>query len=162
VIEMRRVLSLTFAGLFVLAAAGLAQAQTTTFTAALHGGNENPAVVTGSAGTATVTWNTATQSGTYRVDVYNMPVGTTASHIHAGAQGANGPVIINFTVPAGGISNDYALSGTFGCSDVTVRAAQGINSCEDFVQGLMLNNMYVNVHSTANPGGEIRGQLIKQ
>ena len=158
---MRR-LSLALAGLFFLVASSQAQAQTITFTAQLHGGNEVPVVVTGSVGTSTVTWNTVTKTGTYRVDVYNMPVGTTASHIHTGAVGAGGPVIINFTVPAGGISNDYALSGTFSCTDVTVRAAQGINSCEDFEQALLLNNTYVNVHSQANPGGEIRGQLIRQ
>ena len=157
---MRRLLSLA-AGLFVLSAAAHAQAQTLTFTAQLHGGNENPGVVTGSAGTATVTWNPASGSGTYRVEVYNMPVGTTQSHIHVGAPGVNGPVVINFTVPAGGISNDFALTGTFGCSDVTVRAAQGINSCEDFSQAIALGNTYVNVHSTANPGGEIRGQLTR-
>src|SRR5688572_17945169 len=158
---MRR-LSLALAALFILAASSQAQAQTITFNAQLSGGNEPTVVVTGSVGTAVVTWNTATKAGTYRVDVYNMPVGTTASHIHAGAPGAGGPVIINFTVPAGGISNDYALTGTFGCSDVTARPAQGINSCEDFEQALLLNNTYVNVHSTANPGGEIRGQLIRQ
>ena len=158
---MRR-LSLAIAGLFILVASSQAQAQTITFNANLNGGNEPVVVVTGSVGTAVVTWNTVTKTGTYRVDVYNMPVGTTASHIHAGAVGAGGPVIINFTVPAGGISNDYALSGTFGCSDVTLRAPQGINSCEDFEQALLLNNTYVNVHSTANPGGEIRGQLIRQ
>jgi len=160
---MRRALTLAIAGLVVLlASATQAQAQTLTFTAALHGGNENPGVVTGSAGLATVTWNTVTNTGTYRVEVYNMPVGTTASHIHTGAPGVNGPVVINFSVPAGGISNDYALTGTFACSDVVARAAQGINSCQDFAQGLVLGNMYVNVHSTANPGGEIRGQLIPQ
>jgi len=160
---MRRVLSFAFAGLFMLlASAAQAQAQTITFTAQLNGGQEIPVVVTGSVGTATVTWNTVTKTGTYRVDVYNMPVGTTASHIHAGAVGAGGPVIVNFTVPAGGISNDFALSGTFACSDVVVRAPQGINSCEDFEQALLLNNTYANVHSTANPGGEIRGQLIRQ
>ena len=156
---MRRLLSLAVAGLFILGATAQAQAQSMTFTTTLSGGNENPGVVTGSVGTATVTWNPATGAGTYRVEVYNMPVGTTASHIHVGAAGTNGPVIINFTVPAGGISNDYALSGTFGCSDVTVRAEQGINSCEDFSQAIVLGNTYVNVHSTANPGGEIRGQL---
>ena len=86
---MRRALTLAMAGLFVLlVSAAQAQAQTITWTAALHGGNEVPGVVTGSAGTATVTWNTATRTGTYRVDVYNLPVGATASHIHAGAAGA--------------------------------------------------------------------------
>jgi hypothetical protein len=159
---MRR-LSLALAGLFVLfVSATQAQAQTITFNADLSGGNEVPAVVTGSAGTAVVTWNPVTRTGTYRVDVYNMPVGTTASHIHVGASNVGGPVVINFAVPAGGISNDYALSGTFACSDVVARAAQGINSCDDFEQALLLNNMYVNVHSTANPGGEIRGQLIRR
>ncbi len=158
---MRRVL-MALAALFVLTTASQAQAQVTTLTAQLNGGNEVPGVVTGSAGTATVTWNSTTKAGTYVVTAYNVPVGTTASHIHVGAVGVGGPVVINFTVPAGGISNDFALTGTFGCTDVTVRAAQGINSCEDFEQALMLNNTYVNLHTTANPGGEIRGQLIKQ
>ena len=158
---MRSVLSLAIAGVFTLAFSAAAQAQTITFTANLHGGNEVPGVSTGSAGTATVTWNTTTKAGTYRVDVYNMPVGTTASHIHAGAAGVAGPVIVNFTVPAGGISNDFGLTGTFGCTDVVPRAPQGINSCEDFEQALMLGNTYVNVHSSANPGGEIRGQLTR-
>ena len=158
---MRSVLSLAIAGVFTLMFSAAAQAQTLTFTANLHGGNEVPGVSTGSAGTATVTWNTTTKAGTYRVDVYNMPVGTTASHIHAGASGVAGPVIVNFTVPAGGISNDFGLSGTFGCTDVVVRAPQGINSCDDFEQAIMLGNTYVNVHSSANPGGEIRGQLTR-
>lgn len=158
---MRR-FSMALAGLFVLlVSATQAQAQVITLTAQLHGGNEVPGVVTGSAGTSTVTWNTVTKAGTYRVDVYNMPVGTTASHIHVGAVGVGGPVVINFTVSAG-ISNDFGLTGTFGCTDVVARAAQGINSCEDFEQALLLGNTYVNVHSTANPGGEIRGPLVRQ
>jgi len=69
--------------------------------------------------------------------------------------------VINLTVPAGGISNDYALTGTATTTDLVARAAQGINSWEDFVQALLLGNTYVNVHSTANPGGEIRGQLTR-
>ena len=161
---MRRAFTLAIAGIAVLLVSAVqVQAQTITFTANLSGGNEIPVVVTGSVGTATVTWNTSTKTGTYRVDVYNMPVATTASHIHAGAVGAGGPVVVNFTVPgANAISNDFGFSGTFACSDVVPRAAQGINSCEDFEQTLLLNNTYANVHSTANPGGEIRGQLIRQ
>jgi hypothetical protein len=159
---MRR-LSLAIAGLFILVASSQAQAQVITFTAQLHGGNENPAIATASVGTATVTWNTATKTGTYAVTVYNMPVATTQGHIHVAAQGANGPVVVNFVIPGvGAISNDYAFSNTFACSDVVNRPPQGINSCEDFEQSLLLNNTYANIHSTANPGGEIRGQLIKQ
>ena len=159
---MRTLFSLAMAGVFGLAFSAQAQAQTITFIAALHGGGEVPAILTGSAGTATVTWNTTTRAGTYRVEVYNMPSGTTASHIHVGASNVAGPVIINFTVPAGGISNDYVLSGTFTCTDVVPRQPQGINSCDDFEQALLLNNTYVNVHSQVNPGGEIRGQLVRQ
>ena len=160
VIEMRRALSLAIAGLFVLLVSAQAQAQTINFTAALHGGNEVPGVSTGSVGVGTVSVNMATQVVTYRIDVYNMPVGTTASHFHVGAPGVNGPVVVNFTVPAN-ISNDFAISGTASSTDLTPRAPNGINSWEDFIQALMLGNVYMNVHSTANPGGEIRGQVVR-
>ena len=156
---MRR-LSLAIAGLFVLLVSSQAQAQTINFTAALSGGNEIPGVVTGSVGTGTVSINLATQVITYRIDVYNLPVGVTASHFHVGAAGVAGPVVVNFTVVAN-TSNDFAISGTASATDLTVRAAQGINSWEDFVQALLLGNVYMNVHSTANPGGEIRGQVIR-
>ena len=60
-----------------------------------------------------------------------------------------------------GISNDFAITGTASATDLTVRAPQGINSWEDFIQSLLLGNVYMNVHSTANTGGEIRGQVIR-
>ncbi len=158
---MQRVVSLVIAGLVVLlASAAQAQAQIINFTAALHGGNEVPAVLTGSAGTATVSLNTATNVVTYRIEVYNMPVGTTAGHFHVGAQGVNGPTVINFTVLTN-ISNDYAIVGTASATDLNVRAAQGINSWEDFIQALLLGNIYANIHSTVNAGGEIRGQVTR-
>lgn len=156
---MRR-LSLAIAGLFILVASSQAQAQTITFNAQLNGGNEPVVVVTGSVGTAVVTWNTATKAGTYRVDVYNMPVGTTAGHFHVGAAGTAGATVINFTVPAG-ISNDFAITGTATVADLTLRVAQGIGSWDDFQQALLLGNIYANVHSTNNPGGEIRGQVVR-
>lgn len=160
VIEMRRALSLAIAGLFVLLVSSSAQAQTINFTAALSGGNQVPGVSTGSVGTGTVSINLATMVVTYRIDVYNMPVGTTAAHFHIGAPGVAGPVVVNFPV-AVNISNDFAITGTASSTDLTMRAAQGINSWEDFVQALLLGNVYINVHSTANPGGEIRGQVIR-
>lgn len=152
---------MAFAALFVFATAAHAQGQIITFRADLGGGDEVPGVVTGAAGVATITLNTATNAVTYRIDVYNMPTGTTASHFHVGDAGVAGPVVVNFTVQPN-ISNDFAISGTATATDLVPRAAQGINSWEDFVQALLLDNIYVNVHSTANPGGEIRGQVKRQ
>ena len=157
---MQRVLTLAMAGVLALLVSTQAQAQTLNFTAALSGGNEVPGVVTGAAGTATVSLNQATGVVTYRVEVFNMPVGTTAGHFHVGAPGVVGPVVVSFTVPTG-ISNDYAITGTASATDLVPRAAQGINSWEDFLQALMLGNIYANVHSTANPGGELRGQVVR-
>ena len=157
---MQRAMTLAMAGVFALLVSTQAQAQTLNFTATLSGGNEVPGVLTGAAGTATVSLNQATGVVTYRVEVYNMPVGTTAGHFHVGAPGVSGPVVVNFTVP-NGISNDYAIVGTASATDLVPRAAQGINSWEDFLQALMLGNIYANVHSTNNAGGEIRGQVVR-
>jgi CHRD domain len=157
---MQRVFSLAIAGVFAVLVSAQAQAQTINFTAALSGGNEVPGVVTGAVGSGTASLNLATGVVTYRIDVYNMPVGTTAAHFHVGAAGVGGPVVVNFTVLTN-ISNDYAITGTASATDLVPRAAQGINSWEDFLQALQLGNIYMNVHSTANPGGEIRGQVVR-
>jgi hypothetical protein len=159
--EMRRVLSLTIAGLFVLVAAAQAQAQVVTFTATLTGGNEVPPVpATGAGGAATVTLDMGADTVSWVVDVYNLPTGATQGHIHVGAPEVAGPVVINFTVPAG-ISNDFRISGTARASDLVLRAAQGIGSWEDFEQAMNLGLTYVNVHTQANGGGEVRGQLTR-
>jgi hypothetical protein len=158
---MQRVFTLlSIAAVALLASVGQAQAQVLTFTAELSGSNEAPVVAaTGAGGRATVTINQATGAGTYTVDIYNLPTGVTAAHIHAGGPGVAGPVVINLTVVAN-LSNDFRISGTFSATDVTARAAQGVNTMEDVIQAASLGQMYVNVHSQANPGGEIRGQLV--
>ena len=92
-----------------------------------------------------------------------MPVATTAGHIHVGAPGGGGPVVVNFVIPGvNAISNDYAFSGTFACSDVVNRPAQGINSCEDFEQAMHAEQHLRERALDRQPGGEIRGQLIRQ
>ena len=158
---MRRVLTLlSIAAVTLMASAVQAQAQTYTWTANLSGSNEAPPVAaTGSGGRATVTFNATTRTGTYVIDVYNLPSGVTASHIHAGGVGVSGPVVINFTV-ATGSSNDFQISGTFKDTDVTPRPAQGVNNMDDMLAAMLLGETYVNVHSQVNGGGEIRGQLV--
>ena len=157
---MRTFLSLTLAAVFALAFSTQAQAQILTFTAALSGSNEAPPVAaTGAGGTATITLNLTAQTLDWVVDVFNLPSGVTAGHIHAGGPGVAGPVVINFTVPTTA-SNDFRFTGTARPADVVPRAAQGVNSWEDLVQAILTGQTYVNVHSQVNPGGEIRGQLL--
>lgn len=158
---MRRALSLAIAGLFVLLVSAQAQAQTYTFTAALSGSNEVPAVLTGAGGTATVTLDTTADTVSWVIDVYNLPSGVTAGHIHVGGVGLAGPTIINFTVVAN-TSNDFRITGSAGPSNVNARAAQGINSWDDVEQALLTGQTYVNIHTQVNGGGEIRGQLVRQ
>lgn len=157
---MRRVLSLAGAtALALLVGSASAEAQTMRFTALLSGANEVPGIASGSGGTATVTLNTATRAVTYRIDVYNMPSGTTQAHFHVGGPGVAGPVVVNFVVQPN-ISNDFSISGTATSADLVPRQAQGIGSWDDFIQALVLGQVYANVHSTVNPGGEVRGQVL--
>lgn len=159
---MRRVLTTIAAAVVVLAMAGPAGAQTVNFTANLSGDQEPPApgVTTGAFGTATVTWNTVTQTLTWIIDVWNMPSGTSNAHFHVGGPGVAGPTVVNIAFPAN-ISNDFRLTGSATETDLLPRAAQGIRSWEDFGQSLVGGQIYINVHSIANPGGEVRGQVIR-
>jgi hypothetical protein len=158
VIEMRR-LSLALAALFVLFLSSQAHAQTYTFTADLNAGNEVPGIPSGAGGSATITANFTTNIISWVIDVYNLATGVTASHIHAGNPGVAGPVVVNFTVVAN-TSNDFRIQGSANLSEFVARPAQGISSIDDVKQMLLNEDAYVNVHSTANPGGEIRGQLV--
>lgn len=161
---MRRALSLTIAmtAVMLALAAAPAAAQSFTLTAALSGAGEATQVAngvnTGSFGDATVVLNVTAQTVTWTVRVFNLPSGVTAGHIHVGAPGTGGPTVVNFTVPTPA-SNDFSFTGTAAFSTFTLRPDQGIRSADDMVQAILGENTYVNVHSTVNPGGEIRGQL---
>ncbi len=150
---------LVVAALVALAAAP-ASAQTFTLTASLNGANETPtALNTGAFGSATVTVDMTARTVSYVVDVFNLPSGVSASHIHAGAAGTSGPVVVNFAPPVPA-SNDFRFSGTVKDTEFVLRPDQGIRSADDMFQAILGGNSYVNVHSAVNGGGEIRGQLI--
>ncbi len=66
------------------------------------------------------------------------------AHIHTGAAGANGPVVV-------GLTKD-------GDNGWTVPA--GAKFTDEQYAAYVAGGLYVNVHSAAHPGGEIRGQLL--
>jgi CHRD domain-containing protein len=149
------------AGLVAIASTAVpASAQTFTLTATLTGAQETPApgLNTGAFGNATVVVNMRTRTVTWNVNVFNLPSGVTAGHIHVGAVGTPGPTVVNFTVPTGA-SNDFAITGSAEDTTFTLRPDQGIRSADDMFQAILGGNTYVNVHSAVNTGGEIRGQL---
>lgn len=157
---MRRVFLTTMMAVMVMGAAATSGAQTVSMTANLSGANETPGVVTGAFGTAVVTYDAATQTVNWTIDVFNMPSGTTNAHFHVGGPGVAGPTAVNIAFPAG-VSNDYRLTGSATAANLLVRGDQGLRSWEDFVQALLGGQIYINIHSAANAGGEIRGQVVR-
>ena len=143
-------------------AARPASAQTYTLTAALTGGGEATTtangVNTGAFGDATVVVDMAARTITYTVRVFNLPSGVTASRIHIGSPLTTGPVIVNFAPPVPA-SNDFGFSGVIRDTEIVLRAEQGVRTSDDALQAILAGNSYVNVHSAANPAGEVRGQL---
>jgi len=115
---------------------------TITFKATMNGANEVPANASTATGTATLSFDTLTKIFTLSV-VYTGVVGTNG-HIHKAAAGTNGSVIFPFSSFASPISYTSAALDATQESD------------------LKAHLYYVNIHSAAFPGGEIRGQLIKQ
>lgn len=156
---MRTMTLLAAAAALVLGGSAQADAQTIRLTATLSGSSETPApVVTGATGTAEVFVNMAARTVTYEVKVFNLPSGAVGGHFHVGGVGVGGPVVVDLAPPAN-ISNDFTLAGTVSASALRVRDAQGIRDWDDFLQSLIGGQVYVNIHSAVNPGGETRGQL---
>jgi uncharacterized cupredoxin-like copper-binding protein len=123
------------------ACTSMGQMGSNTQTLTLSGANEVPPVV-GSpmSGTATVTIN-PDRTVIVKVSVSGMTA--TASHIHEGAPGTNGPVIVPFTKTG---------DNTFASSD-------GAKLTESQYASYKAGNLYVNVHSAAHPVGEIRAPI---
>jgi len=105
----------------------------------LSGANEVPPVTTSATGDGTIT---VADDGAVSGSVTTKGVQGTAAHIHMGAAGKNGPVVVPFTKEG----DSY-------------KAAAGAKLNADQLKAFKAGELYFNVHSAANPNGEIRGQL---
>ena len=132
-----------------------AQPTTTTWSTILNGANENPANPAVGAGTATIVKSGLTY--TYTVKFANLTAAPTGSHIHAPAlAGTNAAIRVNFNL-TGVTGTTGSFTGTFTAADIVSPPITG-----DSLDVLMTSGYaYVNIHTPAYPGGEIRGQLVK-
>jgi len=124
-----------------------------TFVATMLPSNEIPPKTTTGTGVTTFVDNGSQIDWT--MSLTGM-TGVFASHIHLGSATVSGPVIFNLFVPNG--TNTSTLNGVVGSGTIT--NANNVAISLDSLRVLLNNgNAYVNVHTTANQGGEIRGQI---
>lgn len=109
-------------------------------TGTFSGANEVPAVTTSATGNVSATYNKSTKTLNYTVTYSGLT--PTAGHFHIGAPGVAGPVVITFPY--------LAYSPITGSTLLTQLQ-------ED---ALLAGNMYANLHTSANPSGEIRANVV--
>jgi hypothetical protein len=122
-----------------------ALAETVNFKADLKGSEEVPPNNSSGTGNVTATYDTQSKRLTWRGTVTGMTGNATAAHFHGPAEpGKNAGVL----VPTPGVT-----TGPFeGSATLT----------DEQAQHFMAGRTYYNVHTAANPGGELRGQVTKQ
>lgn len=127
--------------------------QAVRYEAHMNGANETPANT--SAATGSATFVLTGHRLRYTVTVLGLSGPATMAHIHVGAMGASGPPVYTFRIKK-------AAAGTLaqGYIDLSKEVSKGVSG--DSLKTLLANgNAYVNVHTAAHPGGEIRGQIEK-
>ncbi len=111
----------------------------------LDGSQENPGVTTNASGTASVILN---PDATVTYDETVTGLTPTAAHFHNGASGVNAGVVKSISL----VNN--TATGTWTSAD----ASQPLTDL--LLRELVKGRLYLNAHTTANPGGEIRGQVV--
>jgi hypothetical protein len=112
--------------------------------ATLDGASEVPANTSAGKGTADIDYDAASKKLTWKLTYSGLTGPATAAHFHGPAEaGKNAGVAV-------------AIPGA------TASPAEGSATLTDAqAADLMAGKYYVNVHTAANPGGEIRGQVTK-
>lgn len=133
-------------------AALAADPPTAAFGGPIDGSQEVPPVVAGATGEATVVISADDSTIWYVVEYGGLSGALAAAHIHVGATGVSGGVILPLAASAS------PMVGTLTAADFTPSGA--ITTFAEAVAAIKAGNTYVNLHTAANPGGEIRGQVV--
>ena len=142
---MRAILALAVVSLTIGVAIAGAQNSSNEFTATMKGSSESPKGPSSASGTFKVEFKNG--QACYTMSTKGLGAKPVAAHIHRGAAGTNGPIVIDLKPTFKGTSPRVSKK----C--VSARAAT--------VASIRRNpgNFYANVHTSKNPGGAARGQL---
>ncbi len=127
----------------------------------LSGTNQVPAVVTSSRGRASFRLSRSGNALAYTLYVTGIEDPTMA-HIHLAAAGKNGPPVVWLYPTKAHAVRSGKVRGLLARGTITAAQLVGPlkgKSLEDLVEQMRAGNTYVNVHTRAHPGGEIRGQI---
>jgi len=142
----RRVVVLAVCASAIAGWAVLAKAAPESFKVALSGAQQVPPVETSGSGTADLTYDPATRMLTWNITYSGLSAPATMAHFHGpAAAGANGPVTV-------WLSN----KGSPAESPIKGEATLTPEQAAQFTAG----QWYINVHTSAHPAGEIRGQVM--
>jgi CHRD domain len=138
------------------------------YKAKLAGANEVPPVSTAASGEFKIEFDAAVTKGEFQLRLANMKR-VTQAHIHCGAAGVNGPVVAflaGFHDRGWDVDGKWIGTASIDASNVITRPASpacpsGVNNLADIIKLMNEGNAYVNAHTIAFPGGEVRGQLRK-
>lgn len=145
--------------------------------ATLVGFSEVPSVSTPARGQFRAVIDEAAGTISYRLS-YNGIGAVTQSHLHLGQHHTNGGIMVflctnlgnnppNTAVQACPTVQPAEIAGVIQAADVTGQAGAGIatqgiapGDFAELVAAIRHGAVYVNIHSTPSPGGEIRGQIL--
>jgi hypothetical protein len=109
-------------------------------------------------GTVLITINPDSLS--YKITAMGLSSPVTVAHIHAGAPGAAGPVIVPLNISPGSDPSTASGEGTIDASAIKGKNADGSPmTMKDLISALQSGGTYVNVHTQNNKPGEIRAQM---
>jgi hypothetical protein len=120
----------------------VATAETLTFTTELSGSASVPPNDSGATGTAEVIFDTETKELRWRIEYSGLSGPVIAAHFHGPAGiGANAGILVPI--------------------DDLISPIEGSTMLLDaHAEALLAGQVYINIHTEAHPGGEIRGQLV--
>jgi hypothetical protein len=183
-----KTVAVTVAALSFLSFGLAANATPITLTATLSGANESPANLSPGTGFVTVVYDASahtlglqtTFSGLFPTTSAGAPSGVTAAHIHCctvvpftgtGPVATTVPIFVGFpqgvgvlSGPFNNLQNPYDLTqcSFWNPAFISNNCANVPTAEATFATGLTNGTEYFNIHTTAVPGGEIRGFLVVQ